>query len=820
MLLTSALAGFAQAQTVTLNSAPSRGVGQPQLFPESGSANRVEGREFFSPQGVALDNTTSSTPILYVADLRNNRVLAWKNSTGFGNGAPADLVIGQPDMFSTSALGPGTLYPTGLTAPTGIAVYKGDLYVADAGNNRVLRYPKPFSQQGPITPDLWIGQPNLNSRTANWTGQVSEKGVFLSSSNNVFQSGIAFDASGNLWIGDPGNVRVLRYPAGSITCSSCTASADIVIGQPNLTTVTTPPLPSTLTGFKTKNQFGLIDALAFDSTGRLYVTDQVGSGSTANGRVLVFSSPSSQTGNLSADRIMGVIDISQLSGLDQNALQVFEGQTFLLSPGGVFLLADNSVGVVDTTLNRITIFPPYEQWPAESKYFSPQASSVIGQTGFLVPGNTFPNAVGPGFSSAGTPPPSASTLYGPTSAVFLPATKELFISDSTNNRVIVMPQTTGTNFGAGTRVLGQDKMTQYSINLIEGKEFNFFVSQSYGDAAIALDTSGPAPHLWVSDPHNHRVLGFADARKLGPATKADIVLGQPDFGSALCNYPSGDVNSPSQSSLCLPTGLAVDAGGNLYVADSLNGRVLRFPNPWAYTGPAPEPADLVLGQSNFNNSVRQPTASTMGSPYGLAFSGTSGLVVADPGYNRIVFIPFSANGTFTAGLDNGKAATKFFGQPDFKTITSGSATNQLNGPRGIACDTSGQIYVADANNNRVEIFGDPNNPQTTAFANLTLPSLNSPRSIYVNSGTGEIWVTNTGAGTLVRYPKYDALFLNPAPTATIQDVLNNTLIPTYAVAQDQYGDLVVADAANHVIAFYQGFTAVNAATSLARPLAP
>ncbi len=90
----------------------------------------------------------------------------------------------------------------------------------------------------------------------------------------------------------------------------------------------------------------------------------------------------------------------------------------------------------------------------------------------------------------------------------------------------------------------------------------------------------------------------------------------------------------------------------------------------------------------------------------------------------------------------------------------------------------------------------------------------------MNSGTGEIWVANTGSGTLVRYPKYDTLFLNATPTATIQDAVNNTLIPTLAVAQDQYGDLFVADTDNRVIVFYQGFTAVNAATFLARPLAP
>lgn len=815
LLLTAASAGYAQTAPISLNNKPSRGVGQPQLFAESGAVNRVEGREFYDPQGIAFD-TTASPPIIYVADLRNNRVLAWKNSIGFSNGAPADLVIGQPDQYSTGSLGPGTLYPTGLTAPTGVVVdSQGNLYVADSGNNRILRYPKPFSQTGQITPDLWIGQPSLSSRVSNYTGQVSGSGIFLATTNAIFQAGLAFDPNGNLWITDPGNSRVLRFPAASLSCSGsgCNPTADIVIGQPNLTTVQTPAL--TTSQVTTKNQFGSVNSLAIDSLGRLYVSDVVGSNL---GRVLVFANPSAQSGNLSANRIMGVIQTSQLAGLQQSQVATFQGQTVLANPNGIFFLADRSVGIADTSLNRILIFPPYEQWPAESTYYSPQASTVIGQKDFLL-GDTNANQFVTG-SGAVTPPPNATTLWGPYTAAFLAATKELFISDSGNNRVIVMPQ--GTNgFGPATRVLGQDNMGQSSPNLIEGKEFNFT-----SDAAIALDTSGSTPHLWVSDPTNHRVMGFRDARQLTPSSAADIVIGQPNGSTALCNYPTGSANRPSQTSLCAPLGIAVDGSGNLYVADSGNSRVLRFPNPWTwYAGnTGMEPADLVLGQSGFTTSVAQPSASTMGTPYGVAFSGSSGLVVSDNLYNRVLFIPFSSNGTFNSGSDNGKAATKVFGQPDFTTVTkpAGNGLNQLNGPRGITCDSTGQVYVADTSNNRVLVFPDPNNPQTSsnASAQVQIPSLNSPRDVYVNSGTGEIWVTNSGAGTLVRYPKYETLIFDSTPTATIQNVDNNTLIPTLAVAQDQYGDLFVADAYNEVRVFYQGFAYVNAASSLAKPLAP
>ncbi len=720
-LILGATAGY--SQILTLNNAPSRSLGQPQLFPESGAINRVEGRELYNPQGVAID-TSGSAPVVYVSDLRNNRVLAWKNATGFSNGATADLVIGQPDLFSTGPLGPGTLFPTGLTAPTGIAVdSKGNLYVADSGNNRVLRYPKPFSQQGQVTPDLWLGQPNLSTRTGNSAGQVSSQGILLSSNNNVFQANVAFDPSGNLWLVDAGNSRVLRFPAGSLGCSNCSASADIVVGQPNLSTVTTPALQGNTNGYETANQFGLPTAIAFDSAGRLYVSDVVGN---TQGRVLVFSNPSAQTGNATADRIMGVIPAAP-TGLQGTQLTTFLGQTYLGDPTGIFILPDDSVGVVDAGLNRILIFPPYLQWPASSQYFSPQANSVIGQTSFAL-NNTNANGISTGSAATTvTPPPSNSTFWGPTSAAFLASTKELFIADSNNNRVIVMPQS-GAAFGGATRVLGQDLMNQYSVNLVEGKEFDFQINQPYVssgssvDAGMALDTTGSTPHLWVADPYNHRVLGFKDARQMAPGTAADIVIGQPNLGTALCNYPSGDSSTPNQSSLCRPYGVAVDAAGNLYVADSGNGRVLRFHNPFASGVSALQQADLVLGQAGFFSSVKQPSSTTMGAPYGLAFTGSNGLVVSDIQYNRVVYIPFSSNGTFNAGNDNGKAATRVFGQTSFTTVASPACNSlsQLNAPHHIACDTSGQIYVTDSGNNRVLIFGDPSNAQTSGTATLAL----------------------------------------------------------------------------------------------------
>jgi uncharacterized protein (TIGR03437 family) len=801
----------------------------------------VEGRELFEPQGVALD-TSVTPPIVYVSDTGNNRVLAWKNAASFSNGAFADLVIGQNDAFSTLPQGPvssNSILVAGFTAPTGLAVYKGDLYVVDTGNNRILRFPKPFSQSNtPPLPDLVVGQPNLTSHSPNYAATLSSpvnaQGIYTATSNlsAVYQSGLAFDSSGNLWFTDPGNSRVLRFPAANIpppNVGSTTGGikADLVIGQPSLTSSFTTSLGSQTNPTLIKNQFGVVTSLGFDPAGRLFVVDDYGdNGNTSLGRVLVFATPSSlPSGNGSADRVMGVVPAGELAtlGLTGAAANALLLQTWVYQPGGVFFLADGSVGIVDTGDNRIMIFPPYAKWDAESAHYSPLASSVVGQGGsFLV---AAPNNAQTTTIANGTPPASGSTVWAPVTAAFLPATNELFVADTNNNRVIVMPYASAA-FGSATRVLGQDRTNTNSPNLIEGREYQF-VNGNSADAGIALDTTGPTPHLYVSDPNNHRVLGYYDARLVAAGKKADLVIGQPDFQTALCNYNpaasngiGGDTGTPTQSSLCVPTGLAVDQSGNLYVADSRNGRVLRFPAPFANypTVPTLEAADLVLGQAGFTAQVRQAGNATMVYPYGLAFSGLNGLVVSDSSLNRVLYIPFSANGAFNAFTDNGKAATKVFGQVDFVSKASGAGAGNFNVPMHVSTDSDGRVYVADPGNNRVSIFPDPNSPYTSSGAQAawTITGVGSARGVFVNRNTDEIWIAATGSAECLRFPPFATLYAGATPDLTVPAVSS-----TLALATDQSGALYVADASNRVAIYYPALQALNGANFMTdRTLAP
>ena len=818
---------------IALNSVPSRAAGTPALTVTNANPNLVEGREFYAPQAVALD-TSVSPPILYVSDYANNRVLAWRNAAGFTSGQKADLAIGQPDLLTTFAAGPGASasnYSTGLTRPSGLAVDKaGNLYVADGGNNRVLRYPTPFAQTGqfPI-PDLFIGQTSVTGHSANSpSGQVNPQGLFLSSSSTVLVSSLAFDSSGNLWVIDTGNVRILRFKAADLAGTGGGLTADLELGQADLISTQTALSATNAASYYKLNQFLAPSALAFDPSGNLFVGDL--------NRALVFTPPFS-TGMSASSPILGVYPASYGFPTNAAAKQALIDQTAVYSPSAFFFLSGGSsgVGVVDAAYNRIMIFDTFANWPTDGT--PPQAKTIVGQPyPCIQSANQTCKA-----ANNGNPQPSNMVFSAPAGAAYTGT--ELFLVDAGNNRVLDLPQQ-GANFQPATRVLGQDFFTTNSPNLIEGREFQFrgaVGNSSYADAAMAIDASSGTPHLYVADPYNNRVLGFNDLRKFqnGARNMADIVLGQADFTTALVNYPSGDPDKPNKSGLYRPIGLLVDAQGNLYVADSLNGRVLRFPAPFAYaglevrpgvlSGPAPEPADLVLGQQNFTSKIQDPTAAQMAVPYGLAFSpscntlnpscpGPNGLVVSDQGDSRVLYIP-TTRGTFVSGSDNGKAATVVFGQASFNSISTGSSLSAMNGPHHVSCDTNGYVYVADTGNNRVLVFPDPNGAGTPAageVASAAISGVTNPEGVFVNPATGEIWVANTGAstGTSVRYANYQSALLGLGSITSIPEISGNFAFHPLALIQDQYGDLFVADDAHRVAMYYPGLNVCNGASFL------
>lgn len=777
----------------TINELPSREFGQARLVNPvtSGAPNLIEGRELNTPLGVAF--APSGGP-MYVVDASNNRVLAWRNPGNLTKGAPADLVIGQRDLSSNISQGPGGSprdLSSGLTLPAGVAVdASGNLYVLDDGNNRVLRYPNPFNQTTtPLAVDLVIGQKTQSSgNVANENNPKPSAKTLSFSPNGSFQrAGIAFDRQGNLWVADPGNHRVLRFPLSQLAAGTIEPAADRVIGQPDFVSNGAPNCSPCQTNLSVLLQ---PQSIAFDGNGAMYVAD-------GYARVLYYPDASIQT---TASQVLGVVPASTTGQQPSTPNDFSLGNSFQNAPLAVFATG-NAIFVADGIANRVVRYTTPAGFVRSDTAPSPKIEGVIGQADLFS-----------GKINRGMIEPDATTLNAPLGGAFDGA-GNLWVADTNNNRVLSYPASASFNYTAANLVIGQADFPFNSSNLIEGREV-WLLNGSSAGGGIAVDKNSNPPHLYIADTFNNRILGFRDARAVGAdartllTQKADLVIGQPagDFFRSIVNYPNGDSDLPTAIGLLRPVGLAVDDSGNLWVADSGNGRVLRFPAPFSVSAGTIQTADLVLGQSNFTQKNQSASAQNLSTPYGLALYPDGHLAVSDPILNRVL--------VFKKPFANGETAFTVVGQQNFGSGGASSSLAGLNSPRHIATDTSGRLYVADANNNRLVVFRDTSNiAQTGPAAAFNFPNFGGPQALAVSQISGEIWIT---AGNTIYHLPEVTKFQNTS-TVLQQIGANGPL----AIALDSFENPVVAEGINRV-AFYFAKLIIRNAFSFTstRPLTP
>jgi len=222
-----------------------------------------------------------------------------------------------------------------------------------------------------------------------------------------------------------------------------------------------------------------------------------------------------------------------------------------------------------------------------------------------------------------------------------------------------------------------------------------------GPEGIAFDSEG---NLWVADSGDNRVLEFVPP--FFPGMAARLEVGQPAetaFTSTLshprqCGQGSGrdDPDSPENENLCpagrespsgeslySPCSLAFDAGGNLWVADGYNGRILEFVPPFS-NGMA---AATVVGEEDFRHrsfggqTLQAISANTLTDGTDLAFDASGNLLVVDHLEHRVLI--------FNPPIRSAMPAASVLGSADF-TDTNLTPDGRYIPHRGIAANLFNQ----------------------------------------------------------------------------------------------------------------------------------
>ncbi|MBI2058614.1 MAG: carboxypeptidase regulatory-like domain-containing protein [Nitrospirae bacterium] len=275
----------------------------------------------------------------------------------------------------------------------------------------------------------------------------------------------------------------------------------------------------------------------------------------------------------------------------------------------------------------------------------------------------------------------------------------LFVSDSQAHRVLVFDVASITNGEAAVGVIGQTDFTSNSSGLTSSKLNN--------PNKLAFGGN----RLYVADNSNHRVMIF-DVTAISSPEIAINVLGQ-------ANFTTGTDSGCDQNGMNWPFALAYDATNDkLYVGTgAYHNRMLVFDGTPGLDG---ENALNVLGQPGFTTCTVGTTQAKLnidGFTFGAAFgvyNTYNTLFVADGKNNRLVAFDVRTAAspaqticgtTSTSGIVDGMNASCVVGQTLFTTNTAATTQGGMNGPRGVAVDTTNnKLWVADMTNHRVLMF--------------------------------------------------------------------------------------------------------------------
>jgi len=505
----------------------------------SGDGGPATAAKFYSPYFVTVDAAGN----VVISDIGNQRVRVVAATTGtfYGQAMTAgDVYTVAGDGTEGFAGDGGPATAAELDGPTGVAVDgAGNLYIADAANGRVRMVP---AQTGTFYGQAMTAGDIYSIAGNGTTGSSGNHGPATKAELN-YPSSVAVDPHGNTIIADSRSNMVLAVAANTGTFYGRAMTAgDIYTIAGNGTAGYTGN-----GGKATKAELDLPLGVSVDQAGDLVIAD------ASNNRIRLVAA---NTGTLYG-QAMTAGDIYTIAG-DGTAGYSGDGgpatAAELNAPSWAVVDGDGNVIIADTSNNRVRVVA------ARTGTFYGQAMTA-GDI-YTVAGDGTA-----GYSGDGGPGPAAE-LDSPT-GLALDSAGNLVIADFFNDRVRVVAASTGTFYGQA--------MTAGDIYTVAGDGQSSGLGDGgpateaslAGPGAVAFDGSG---NLLIADTlHNRlRVVAASTGTFYGQAmTAGDIytIVGDGNQGF------SGDGGPAAAAVLDWPSGVAVESGGGVLIADEQNFRI-------------------------------------------------------------------------------------------------------------------------------------------------------------------------------------------------------------------------------------------------------
>uniref|UniRef100_UPI001FE0E2EF NHL repeat-containing protein n=1 Tax=Spirosoma luteum TaxID=431553 RepID=UPI001FE0E2EF len=261
---------------------------------------------------------------------------------------------------------------------------------------------------------------------------------------------------------------------------------------------------------------------------------------------------------------------------------------------------------------------------------------------------------------------------------------------------------------------------------------------------------------------------------------------------------SGDGGAATAASLSGPSGLAFDASGNFYIADGGNQRIRKVSTAGIISTVAG------TGISGFSGDGGAATSASLYGPADMAYDASGNLYIADIGNRRVRKVN-------TSGIISTVAGNGFVG---FSGDGGAATAAGLYFPTGVAYDASGNLYIADANNNRIRKVSPSGIISTVAGSGgsgfflgdggpATAASLVSPTSVAVDA-SGNLYIAELNNARIRKVSTSGIIstvagngsqgFSGDGGPATAASLVSPT-----SVAVDASGNLYIADFDNHRI---------------------